>query len=249
MPAAWKLLVANGFFLRILVMVNLSVRPLWAVLLAWAVHATVLGTALGQAAGPLDISVGVVGTLQLAALDDSDRGDGQLGDEAPAVAADVGITGDFVRNSWVMTTYGSVRIGDKGMMYTGHVGVGYHLRDDFSVNLEAIGGIVDVESDTSGGMAELDLVLRWHFAKNDDWSIYADLGMGIISSGVSVPRGGTHFNFTPQVGLGATIDLSGKAKMIVGARYIHLSNARIQGASNNPAWDGGLVYIGLMFPL
>lgn len=224
-------------------MANLPVRLLWAVLLAWAVHATALGTAPSQAAGPLDLSAGVVGTLQLAALDDSNRS------EDSTVAADVSITDDFVRNSWVITTYGSARIGDKGMMYTGHVGVGYHLRDDFSVNIEAIGGIVDVESDTSGGMAELDLVLRWHFSKNDDWSIYADLGAGIISSGVSIPRGGTHFNFTPQIGLGATIDLSGKAKMIVGARYIHLSNARMQGASKNPAWDGGLVYIGLMFPL
>ena len=229
-------------------MVNLPARSLWVVLLAWVVHATAWGAAPGQVAGPLDISAGAVGTLQLAALGTFDQGDAESDAVTPGTAEN-GVTDDFAKDTWVLTTYGAVRPGDKAIMYTGHVGVGYHVVDDLSINLEALGGVVDVDHDDTGSMVELDFILRWHFAKGDDWSIYADVGAGIIYSSISVPRGGTNFNFSPQAGLGATFDLNEKAKLIVGLRYVHMSNARMKGVDNNPAWDGGMAYIGLMFPL
>jgi hypothetical protein len=162
-------------------------------------------------------------------------------------------TEDFARHSWSFQTYGSVSFGSRtGRLYLAHMGLGYFLLDGFSINLEAVGGGVREPGAFAGEddwatLAGFDLLARWHFLRGEGWSIYAEAGAGMIYASREFPPGGTHFNFSPQVGLGATVRVMGDARLMLGCRYHHISNASIQGSDRNPGFDGIMPYAGLMF--
>lgn len=91
--------------------------------------------------------------------------------------------------------------------------------------------------------------IRWHFLNRDRWTVYADAGMGLLFTTDNVPEGGTSFNFMPRVGAGGTVRLTDDgARLFLGARWHHVSNARIQGDDGNPDRDGVALYAGVMFP-
>lgn len=92
-------------------------------------------------------------------------------------------------------------------------------------------------------------VLRWHFYDDKDWTIYADIGIGLQLSTSDVPASGTSFNFTPRAGMGITkaIGDSG-ARLQLGLRWAHVSNARITGHDDNFGTDAAFLYVGVIFP-
>lgn len=93
------------------------------------------------------------------------------------------------------------------------------------------------------------VVFRWHVWRGDDWTLFADAGIGALFTTDSVPTSGTHVNFTPRVGVGVTYNLpSLGGRLQAGLRWHHISNARITGDRGNPATDAPMVYIGLMIP-
>ena len=155
----------------------------------------------------------------------------------------------FAAGSWTFQAYGSGTVGDNdhGNIYTAHVGGGYYLYDDFSVNLELLGGWVDSRTDDDGYVGGLDLLLRWHFLKgeNDAWTIYSDGGAGIQMASTDFPSDSPH-NFRPQFGLGGTLRLNDEVRLMGGARYLHISNA---GTTNgNDGGDWAQLYLGVMVP-
>jgi hypothetical protein len=161
----------------------------------------------------------------------------------------------FSQDTWSFQTYGTASFGDganQGEVWTLHVGAGYFLRDGFSVNLEGVGAYIDMNPNDAaqGGQAAgggLDLLLRWHFLRDRDWSLYADGGAGFLQSSQSFPADGTHFNFTPQAGFGGTLHLVDGLYLMGGTRWYHISNARIpHGAARNPGYDSIMFYAGLM---
>ncbi len=94
------------------------------------------------------------------------------------------------------------------------------------------------------------ILFRWHFYDEGKWTIYADAGIGLLFATDEVPDGGTSFDFTPKIGGGFTYELDPEsgARLQVGLRWHHISNARINGASNNPARDAAMIYAGIQFP-
>jgi hypothetical protein len=91
--------------------------------------------------------------------------------------------------------------------------------------------------------------VRWHFVNRDRWTLFTEVGIGLLFSTDDVPDGGTSFNFTPRAGAGATWRLTDSGVRLIGAaRWHHVSNARITGESANPDRDGILFYAGVMFP-
>lgn len=94
------------------------------------------------------------------------------------------------------------------------------------------------------------LVFRWHFYNEGPWTVFGDIGIGLLVATDSVPRDGTAFNFTPRLGIGFTreLDEETQTRLQVGLRWHHVSNARILGEGDNPARDGLLLYAGLQFP-
>lgn len=175
-----------------------------------------------------------------------------LSEAAPPPARQAAAGDAFAQGSWTLHSYGSAAFGDEaGEVYAGHVGVGYHFFDGVSVNLELVGGTMDIDSarGSSGGDAGfggLDLLFRWHFLRGDGWSLYADAGAGLMQSGESYPADGTHFNFRPQAGVGGTLRLADNLLLMGGARWLHVSNGYTHGEENNPGADSAMVYAGVM---
>jgi hypothetical protein len=151
----------------------------------------------------------------------------------------------FKASKWVFTGYGSGAVGKSShQVYAGHIGVGYHLIDYLSLNLEAVGYIVDHAHKSGGG--GLDLLPRWHYLVRENWSLYLDGGLGFIYTRDTLRDPGTHFNFTVQAGPGATYRFSDCFNAMVGYRWFHISNARIRGKNRNVGFDSPMFYLGVM---
>ncbi len=174
-----------------------------------------------------------------------------MGDENFARESDGAEINAFMkggRNVYVVGGYIDERWGDKSeSAYTGTVGLGYFLWDDVSVNVEVVGYGWDQENEDviAGGV---NLLGRWHFIKVDDWTIYGDLGGGMLIGDDRIGgRLGTEFNFDFQVGFGATYAMRNDVYLMGGCRWFHLSNGDIKGVERNPSIDGYHAYVGLMF--
>jgi hypothetical protein len=95
------------------------------------------------------------------------------------------------------------------------------------------------------------MVFRWHLLHDDhfNWTIFGDVGIGLLFSFDDVPTGGTSFGFTPRAGAGFTHRLGdGETRLQVGFRYHHISNGRFQGDAQNPSRDSIMLYAGVIFP-
>lgn len=154
----------------------------------------------------------------------------------------------FAKGSRTFQLYGSTVLldSDHGYISTAHAGLGYHLADDFSFNIEGLGGWVDSKVDDDGGVAGLDLLLRHHFAhdRERDWTLYVDGGAGFQQASTNFPSD-SHHNFRTMVGLGGTLRLTDALRLMGGARYLHISNA---GTSDrNDGGDWAQLYLGAMW--
>lgn len=135
------------------------------------------------------------------------------------------------------------------------------LAEDFEFNF-GLGGWYYAQDDEGEDGEEADDALglnprfgfRWHFARPQDhadrsWSVYAEAGIGMVFTDHEVPPGGTHYNFTPHAGVGATFAMGDSgARLDLGVRWAHVSNASTSGTDDNPSRDSPMVYAGFMFP-
>lgn len=135
---------------------------------------------------------------------------------------------------------------DHEKIATGSAGVGYYLADNFAATLTVpVSHVRQYTQDAT--MAGLDLTLRYHFLQYDRFTAFGDLSGGIVQSNHIVPPGGTYFNFTAQLGIGATLRLSDQFYLVGGFHYFHLSNAAIRGIDRNPDLNAVQPYLGVMF--
>ena len=135
---------------------------------------------------------------------------------------------------------------DHEKLATGSVGVGYYLADNFSASLSVpVSHVRQLTHDAT--MVGLDLSLRYHFLQNDRFTLFTDLTGGLAQANRIVPPGGTYFNFTADLGLGATWRLSDQFYLVGGLHYFHLSNAAIHGINHNPDLNAAQPYLGVMF--
>ncbi|HRQ71803.1 MAG TPA: acyloxyacyl hydrolase [Phycisphaerales bacterium] len=124
------------------------------------------------------------------------------------------------------------------------------LVDDVEFMLELGGWYHDQPDDDAFGFNP-NLVFRWHFLKSEDlaWTVYADAGVGLLLATDDVPQGGTNFNLMPRAGAGVTRRITDDgARLILGVRWHHISNARINGQDENPSRDALMFYAGVTFP-
>jgi len=79
--------------------------------------------------------------------------------------------------------YGSIACCDdgKGEMYAFHIGYGYFMYDDFSLNVDVLGSYIRSDIDDDGVAIGLDLILRRHQFKSQDnlWTLYIEAGSGL----------------------------------------------------------------------
>ena len=156
---------------------------------------------------------------------------------------------DFSRGTRKWQTYASAAAGDhgKGEMYALHAGYGYFLMDYLSVNIDVLGAYIRSGNDDNGVAAGLDVIFRRHFSwVNDDlWSVYLDLGGGLQQQSTDF-SGSRHFNFRVMGGGGGTLRVTDQVRMMGGIRYLHISDAGIEGGGGG--FDGFMFYGGAMFP-
>ena len=126
------------------------------------------------------------------------------------------------------------------------LGYGYFLADDFSLDFELAGLYFDQPSENAVGI-NLSMLFRYHFwcSAEKSWTLYGEAGAGLLGTSDDVPEIGSQFNFTPQIGFGATFDLGGQERLITGIRWHHVSNANTY--EDNNAVDHFLLHAGVMF--
>gem|GEM_PF-992638 len=148
---------------------------------------------------------------------------------------------------WYVHAGGATTLGGDETSRFGLVGAGasHFFADGHSINLELNSMIFDQPGDDAVGL-NLSAILRWHFIRQADWSLYIDGGAGLLGTTNDVPARGSSFNFTPQVGGGTTIRLNDEQRLMVGLRWHHISNGDIY--SGNPGLDTIFGYVGLNLP-
>jgi opacity protein-like surface antigen len=146
-------------------------------------------------------------------------------------------------------SYATPTLGDDERYYSLTGSAGYYLFDDFSINLGIVGHRINSSSGATGWAGETNAMLRWHFLTIDRWTIFAEAGCGFLYSDHELPADGdgTHWNFTPQGGLGATYLVQDNFFIIGGVRYFHASNAGLQGDDRHPGSNAVMGYLGTMW--
>jgi hypothetical protein len=140
----------------------------------------------------------------------------------------------------------SAAFGDADALPALQLGANYFLLDDLSLGAQvsAYGVVQDGDDTYAVGIAGL---LRHHLFRWEDNTLFADVSFGPFEAADDAPGGGTRFNFVTRAGLGITHRVNEDAHLLAGARYFHLSNARIEGGDRNPAVNGVELYAGLLW--
>ena len=132
----------------------------------------------------------------------------------------------------------------------GTVGGSYYFDERHSLLIEFVGygldnaGDFDADDAAAGGG---NLGLRYQFLEHQRLSFFVEGLAGFLQANHNFPPGGTHFNFALQAGLGATFRIADNMHLIGGARYLHISNAQIEGKDRNPNFNAVGGYLGVMF--
>jgi lipid A 3-O-deacylase len=124
-------------------------------------------------------------------------------------------------------------------------GLSKFLFDGHSINLE-LNSIYFSQPDDDALGLNLALLMRWHFLRKSNWSLFVDGGAGVMGTTSDVPSKGASFNFTPQAGAGVSIKLKEQRQLMLGLRWHHISHADLFGA--NPGRDSLMGYVGMQFP-
>lgn len=168
------------------------------------------------------------------------QSDGRLADDASNF-------GDRGQTRWFIQA-GAGTEGDGESLGLIGGGVSYFFAKGHSLNLALNGMAFDLPDKDPVGV-NLDLLVRSHWIRGENWSLYIDGGAGILVSTSRVPNGGSSFNFTPQGGLGASINVNKEKdqRLLLGVRWHHISNANTFEA--NPGLDTYMGYVGMTFPI
>lgn len=121
----------------------------------------------------------------------------------------------------------------------------YFIDTDIEIGAEFAGWVIFQNDDTVAG--SFSLLGRYHFYQQPRYSLFAEASLGVFVAGDDVPDTGTSLNLLPRLGLGGTYQLTknGDARLIAGFHWHHISNARFDGANNNPSRDAVGLFAGL----
>ncbi len=134
--------------------------------------------------------------------------------------------------------------------YTLSLAGSYFLVDDFSIDLQGSLHFVDQERDDAVAGSLAVLARRHWWLGDGQATFFLDGGVGILGASADIPdENGAEFGLTPQAGLGFTFPVGAdKARLVFGAKWHHISTARLNGSDNNDGRDAVLGYVGIVFP-
>ena len=149
-----------------------------------------------------------------------------------------------------------------GLAYNGGGNNGANAFVDFSVFLAdrlefliELGAWYIHQPGPDTGSGSFSLGVRYHFyetlvegTQERDWTVFVEAAVGAMFSGNPVPSGAENVAFLPRVGVGFTKRLDDDLRLLVEVRWNHVSNGRLAGDSNNPALNGVMGVVGIVFP-
>ncbi|WP_237743561.1 acyloxyacyl hydrolase [Pleurocapsa sp. PCC 7319] len=148
---------------------------------------------------------------------------------------------------WYVQTAAAIDIDENDATSFGLIGggVSQFFANGHSINANLNSLYFQQSGDDALGL-NLDLLLRYHFLRRANWSLFFDGGVGIIGTTNNVPSGGSSFNFTPQFAVGSTIRVAPEKHLMLGLRWHHISNA--DTFDSNPGLDSIMGQVGLILP-
>lgn len=89
--------------------------------------------------------------------------------------------------------------------------------------------------------------IRFHIMNRRKTRVFIDGSPGILYTSDEFPPRGTNWNFIGRLGVGVSTKISNKTDIMVGLRYLHISNGKGEGHPKNPAYDGIGGLIGILY--
>jgi hypothetical protein len=125
-------------------------------------------------------------------------------------------------------------------------GIAWYFVNDISFGVLLTGAYADQPGPDAYGIGG-NLQFRGHFLDEQKWTMFWDLEMGLMNFSRHVPPKGTDFNYVVHTGIGATIRVTPRVDLVGGVRYLHVSNANVNGSARNPSINGPEGYLGLLY--
>ncbi len=164
-----------------------------------------------------------------------------LPDVAPDVPPAYGST-----DSWRWKWLGVLGLHSSHDTFSGAgFGIEHFFQEAGSIQLQ-VSGVYVAQRDTDAAGASADLLWRWHFVHEAEWSVFLEGGIGVMWTSNDVPANGSHLNFAPQASLGMSTALTEGARLEVTAGYHHLSNGGL--FPTNPSRDSLRITVGVSVP-
>ncbi len=225
------------------------------------------GVVFGASGGAGEGSAGSAGSSGALTLDASAAALGEV--RQPFGVRPVGGTtdGPWRAPDWLTLSYGHAADGDEGTHHQLAIAPSWFVADTLEFGVELSGWYFDQESRGTGAGAKVEddstfgasfrFMARWHLlggtygdapvgAKDLDWTLFIEGGIGVLLSSGEVPSDGTRLNFLPTGGLGGTLRISeGGTRLVGGVRLHHVSNARTNSDRKNPDFNAPQLYLGV----
>ncbi|MEM7246325.1 MAG: acyloxyacyl hydrolase [Acidobacteriota bacterium] len=167
-------------------------------------------------------------------------------------AADHGPDSEVTRRGgWTFQSYATTTLSDDpGELHQLRLGVGRYLTDTLSLSAELVVGSFDAEvfegvAGGDGTVFGVDALLRWRFAEGERWELALVGGLGVVRFDSPFPAVASRTNFEDQVGLELAWYLNEQLRLLLGVRYLHVSNAGLFGGGRNPGYDAFVPQLGL----
>lgn len=90
---------------------------------------------------------------------------------------------------------------------------------------------------------------KYYLWRTNSIRVFIEIKGGVIYMSHEFPEGGSQFNFTFSGSAGSDFRLTDRTKLLVAARYSHMSNWNIYGDDFNPTWDGLGVVVCIIWQL
>ena len=132
------------------------------------------------------------------------------------------------------------------------IGVNWCVADGVSVGV--FGEVITAAQDSADGSGSGDgsawgggggALVRWHFIREERFTMFVDVGCGLLLSNNDIPEGGSAVNFTPRADLGGMWLMSEGVALSARVGWFHVSNAQTDEA--NPGLDTLAIGLGLSF--
>jgi hypothetical protein len=132
------------------------------------------------------------------------------------------------------------------------IGVNWCVADGVSVGV--FGEVITAAQDSADGSGSGDgsawgggggALVRWHFIREERFTMFVDVGCGLLLSNNDIPEGGSAVNFTPRADVGGMWLMSEGVALSARVGWFHVSNAQTDEA--NPGLDTLAIGLGLSF--